>query len=181
MKTSVRTTIIFALSSGLLSFPAAQLLGTYWYWSPAAKLVLWANFVFYSVLLVRWSGVRLFSILFPAGLLLGAALWPGVHTGFYMLALGFLCWVRSGICYSGWPLRRLAAELVTVGGGIFLVNLLISNSTGAWSLGLCLFLLVQSLYFFMIPGEESNKPGIAAGDPFVRASQAAEKVMDGLR
>ena len=32
----------------------------------------------------------------------------------FALALGVLCWVRSGICYSGTPLRALTAELVTV-------------------------------------------------------------------
>ena len=176
----IRTTIIFALSIGLMSFPVIQLLGAYWYWSPVAGLVLWAAFALYSVLLVRWSGSRLISILFPAALLLGAALWSGVNAGFYMLALGFLSWVRSGICYTRTPLRCLAAELVTVAGGISLVGLLGSHSIGAWSLGLCLFILVQALYFFMVP-EKISEQKTTAVDPFVRASQEAEKVMDGLR
>lgn len=177
----IRTTIIFALSCGLLSFPATQLLSSFWYWPPAAGLVLWATFVLYCVLLVRWSGSRLISILFPSALLLGAALWSGVHAGFYMLALGFLSWVRSGICFTRMPLRSLTAELVTVAGGIFLVNLLVSHSVGAWSLGLCLFILVQALYFFMVPVEKKAERKTVAVDPFVRASREAEKVMDGLR
>jgi len=177
----IRTTIIFALCSGLLSFPATQLLGNYWYWSPAAGLVLWAAFAFYSVLLVRWSGSRLISILFPAALLLGAALWSGANTGFYMLALGFLSWVRSGICFTRTPLRCMAAELVTVAGGISLVGMLGSHSIGAWSLGLCLFILVQALYFFMVPEKKISEQKTTTVDPFVRASQEAEKVMGGLR
>ncbi len=181
MNRPIRTTIVFALVSGFLLLPLTHLLSGYWYWPTASKLVLWVDLVFYAVLLARWSCTRLLPILFPLALLLGVALWPNSHFGFYALALGVLCWVRSGICYQTKPLRSLLAELITLAGGITLVGLLGSHDTIAWPLGLCLFILVQSLYFFIISEVGGQKTKETNGDPFDQAYGEAEKVLEGLQ
>ncbi len=181
MNKPIRTTIVFALVSGFLVLPLIQLLSGYWYWPTASKLLLWADLAIYAVLLARWSRTRLLPILFPLGLLLGVALWPDTQIGFYALALGVLCWVRSGICFKSKPMRTLMAELITLAGGITLVGILGSNSMAAWPLGLCLFILVQSLYFFIISEDGTQKNHKTLTDPFEQACREAEKVMEGLQ
>ncbi len=73
------------------------------------------------------------------------------------------------------------AELITLAGGITLVGLLGSGSMIAWPLGLCLFILVQSLYFFIIFEAGTRKTKETQGDPFDQAYGEAEKVMEGLQ
>ena len=177
MNKPIRTTVVFALVSGFLALPLTELLSRFGSYPAAFKWVLWMDLAIYALLLARWSRTRLLSILFPLALLLGAAIWPGTWIGFYALALGVLCWLRSGICYSHTPLRALIAELVTVVGGIALVGTLGSNSTAAWPLGLCLFVLVQALYFYIIPTDSDQKTKTAFTDPFEQARHEAEKVL----
>jgi len=180
MKNPIRSTILYALGSGVVAFLTTPLAGVYGYRSPVAGLLAWGLFAVYGVLLARWSGTRLLSVLFPAALLLGAAVWTGGHTGFFLLALGVFSWVRSGICFTETPLRSLMAELLTVAGGVALLNLLLSPSAWAWPLGICLFILVQALYFYIVPWKRSAGTQGGEADPFVRASQEAERVLDGL-
>jgi hypothetical protein len=180
MNNPIRTTVVFALVSGFLVLPLTQLINGYVNYPTAFKWVIWLDLALYALLLARWRRTSPLSILFPLTLLLGAAFWPGARVGFYALALGVLCWVRSGICYSGTPLRALIAELVTVGGGITLVGALSSNSTAAWPLGLCLFMLVQALYFYIIPTDGDRKTKTAPSDPFEQARHEAEKVLGEL-
>ncbi len=181
MNRPIRTTIVFALVSGFLLLPLTHLLNGYWYWPTASKLVLWTDLAVYALLLARWSRTPLLPILFPLALLLGVALWPKSHLGFYALALGVLCWIRSGICFHNKPLRALMAELITLAGGITLVSLLGSGSMIAWPLGLCLFILVQSLYFFIISEDGTRKTKETREDPFDQAYGEAEKIMEGLQ
>jgi hypothetical protein len=180
MNKPIRTTVVFALVSGFLALPLTELLGRFGTYPAAFKWVLWMNLAIYTLLLARWGRTRLLSILFPLVLLLGVALWPGTWIGFYALALGVLCWVRSGICFSDTPLRALIAELVTVVGGITLVGTLGSSSRAAWPLGLCLFILVQALYFYIIPANSDQKAQTASPDPFEQARHEAEKVLSQL-
>ena len=177
MNKPVRTTIVFALVSGFLALPVSDLLGRFGSYPAAFKWVLWMDLSIYALLLARWSRTRPLSILFPLALLLGAAIWPGTRIGFYALALGVLCWVRSGICFSDTPIRALVAELVTVVGGIVLVGTIGSGSRAAWPLGLCLFILVQALYFYIIPSDSDRKIVNASPDPFELARREAEKVL----
>ncbi|MBI5593853.1 MAG: hypothetical protein HY881_25650 [Deltaproteobacteria bacterium] len=177
MNKPIRTTVVFALVSGLLALPLTQLLGRYGGYPAAFKWVLWMYLSIYALLLARWSRTRLLSILFPLALLLGAVFWPGAWIGFLALALGVLCWVRSGICFSGTPIRALSAELITLVGGITLVGTLGSGSMAAWPLGLCLFILVQALYFYIIPADIGGKIKTASLDPFEHARHEAEKVL----
>ena len=178
MKRPVRTTIAFALVSGFIAVPITLLLSTYLGWSLAFKLTLWADLGVYAILLARWSRTRLLSVAFPLILLLGTAIWPHSYTGFFFLAAGVLCWVRSGICFQAAPLRTLAGEVITVLGGSSLVMLLGGRTSLSWAIGIFLFTLVQTLYFFIVPGcGEENRINVP-DDPFERAMEEARKVLD---
>lgn len=181
MNRPTRTTIVYALAGGFLIVPAAMLLSPYLHWAMAFKLTLWADLAIYAVLLCRWSRTPLLSVVFPLALLLGTALWPQTYTGFFFLAVGVLCWIRSGICFQGVPLRNLAAEVVTVLGGSALVMLFGGRSTLSWAIAICLFSLVQALYFFIVPNNRRiAEPKKTTGDPFERAVEEARKVLEGL-
>ncbi len=180
MNRAVRTTVVYALASGFLAVPIAMLMSSYLYWPGALKLVLWADIALYGILMARWGGVRLLSVVFPLLVLLGAALWPRAHSGFFILALGVFSWVRSGVCFKGAPMRTLMAEVVTMVGGAGLLLMIGSHSYGAWALNICLFFLVQSLYFFIVPVASTGQNTSISGDPFELAAEDAEKVLEGL-
>jgi len=180
MNRPVRTTIVFALAGGFLIVPTAMLLSPYMHWAMAFKLALWANLAIYAALLARWSRTQLLAVIFPLALLLGTALWPRTYTGFFFLAVGVLCWIRSGICFQGAPLRTLAAEVITVLGGSALVTLFGGQTPLSWAIAICLFSLVQALYFFIVPqNRRMAEKKMAAGDPFDRAVEEARKVLEG--
>lgn len=180
MNHAVRTTVVYALASGFLAVPLAILLSSYFYWAEALKLVLWVDIAIYCILMVRWGGVRLLSVFFPLLILLGAAIWPRAHSGFFIMALGIFSWVRSGVCFKGAPIRTLMAEVVTMVGGAGLLLLIGSHSYGAWALNICLFFLVQSLYFFIVPLGSSRRNPSVANDPFEQAVEDAKKVLEGF-
>ena len=180
MNKPVRTTIVFALASGLFVVPLAAALSPYWSWAAAFKLALWADMTVYAILLARWSRARRASLVFPLAILLGTALWPHAYSGFFILAVGVLSWIRSGICFKGRPLIALFAEGVTIAGAVLLLMLFGGHTSIAWALNICLFFLVQSLYFFIIP-VKTNPAGRRSGkDPFQRAVDEAQQVMDGI-
>lgn len=178
MNNPARTTIVYALAGGFLIVPVAMLLSPYLHWATAFKLSLWADLAIYAVLLARWSHTPLPGVIFPLALLLGTVLWPHTYAGFFFLAVGVLCWIRSGICFQGAPLRTLAAEVITVLGGCSLVMLFGGQTTLSWAIAVCLFSLVQALYFFIVPSHRTaaEKPGVK-GDPFERAVEEAQKVL----
>ena len=177
MSKPVRTTIVFGLISGIVMYPAVMLLTPLMGWSAAVKMTLWGNIALYALLLARWGGSGTLGILFPLALLLGAALWPPTHAGFFLLALGVLSWIRSGICFTGAPLRALTAEFITVVGGAALVAFQVPSSTIGWAVGIWLFALVQSLYFFIMPGRDARKVH-ASTDAFEEARRELEKVLE---
>ena len=178
MNRPTRTTIVYALVGGFVVVPTAMALSPYLHWATAFKLALWADLAIYAVLLARWSRTRLLSVIFPLALLLGAALWPGTYTGFFFLAVGVLCWIRSGICFQGAPLRALAAEVITVLGGSALVMLFGGRTSLSWAIAVCLFTLVQAIYFFIVPqNRRTAEKKMVAGDPFDRALEEARKVL----
>jgi hypothetical protein len=178
VKRSVRTTLVFGAISAALFMPLAWGLAGLVGWRMAFKLVLWADLLCYSLLLIRWSGKGPGAALFPLALLLGTAVWPGINAVFFFLGLGVLSWVRSGICFTGAPLRVMVAEIITVAGGAGLVVLLGPGSTIAWAISLWLFFLVQALYFFIAPGVESPAAARPAADPFAQAHREALRVLD---
>jgi hypothetical protein len=179
MKRPVRTTLVYGLISALAVTPSAWLLAGPIGWQMAFKLSLWLDLVIYAILLARWSGKGLMAVAFPMALSLGTVLWPGVYAGFFFLALGVFSWIRSGICFSGTPVRAAAAEILTVAGGAGLVTLLNPGSSITWSVSIWLFFLVQALYFFIVRVNHSPGAVPVAEDPFERACREAKRVLDG--
>lgn len=178
MKWAVRTTLVYGFISALAVMPATWLLAGPMGWPPAFKLALWTDLFFYAVLLARWSGKGLLTIVFPLALMLGMALWPGGYVGFFFLGLGVLGWIRSGICFSGTPLRAVAAEIITVSGGAGLVALLGPGSSVTWAISIWLFFLVQALYFFIIPATDRPNAVRSDEDPFEQAHREARRVLE---
>lgn len=178
MKRAVRTTLVYGFFSALLVMPGAWLLAGPMGWPMAFKLALWTDLFFYAVLLSRWSGKGLHTIIFPLALMLGTALWPGVYAGFFFLGLGVLGWIRSGICFSGKRLRAVAAEIITLFGGACLVALLGPVSPVTWAISIWLFFLVQALYFFIVPATGRPHTEQAVEDPFEQAHRKAQRVLD---
>ena len=178
MKRHVRTTLVFGLISALAVIPAAWPLARPIGWPMAFKLVLWLDLLGYAALLARWSGKGLSAILFPMALLLGTVLWPGVYGGFFFLGLGIFSWIRSGVCFSGTPVRAVAAEVITVGGGAGLVSLLGPGSSLTWAISIWLFFLVQTVYFYMVPALSPPDAVGTASDPFDQAHREARRVLE---
>jgi hypothetical protein len=180
MKNPVRTTIVYAVVSGFVVVPGASALSIYLDWPTAFKLMLWADLALYGVLMARWGGIRLLPLLFPLAILLGSALWPRAYGGFFILALGVFAWMRSGICFQGAPLRALSAEVLTLGGAAGLLLFFGAHSSVAWALTISLFFLIQSLYFFIVPARRGISKTQSEKDPFEKAVEAANKVLDGI-
>jgi hypothetical protein len=180
MSRSARTTIVFALISGTLMLPAVELLRLYWAWPTAVKVVLWIDLAAYAVLMARWSKTAPGLLVMPFAIVLGAALWPQSYWGFFTLTLGVFSWIRSGICFNRMPMRAILAEAVTVIGGVLLLALLGGHGTVAMALKLCLFLLVQSLYFFIVPSDATALKRGAAQDTFEEAVKGLTREIDGL-
>jgi hypothetical protein len=180
MNHRVRTTIVYAVLSGLLVVPAASMISIFLYWPTALKLMLWADLALYSVLMARWSSVRLSALLFPLAILLGSALWPGTYGTFFILALGLFAWMRSGICFQKAPLRALLAEVLTLGGAAGLLLLFGGRSLSALALAISLFFLIQSVYFFMVPAKPPPWQAENEEDRFERAAEETKKVLDGI-
>jgi len=178
MKRPIRTNLVYGLICALGVVPAASLLAEYTGWATAFQLILWAALCGYAVLLARWSGTGLGSLLLPLALLLGAALWPGIHAAFFFLGLGVFSWVRSGICFNRFPIRAVAAETVTAAGGAGLVTLLSPASSVAWSISIWLFFLMQALYFFIVPVNACTDPGRCSQDPFEQARREARRILE---
>jgi len=175
MPKSVKATILFALAASLSLLPAIRGLELLMTLNLATRLAVWSTFASYAFLLTRLGRVTWHEVFFPAALLLGAALWPGTRSSFLVLALALLSWARSGICFTGTPLRSLAAELVCAGGGAALVACLAGGMSMGWPPGIFLFFLVQSLYFFFLPQDSRNRRFRATEDRFERACREAER------
>jgi hypothetical protein len=180
MNNPVRTTIVYALLSGFVVVPAASALSIYLSWPTAFKLMLWADLALYGVLMARWSGARLLPLFFPLAILLGTALWPRAYSSFFILALGVFAWMRSGICFQRTPLRSLSAEVLTLGGAAGLLLFLGGHTEVAWALTICLFFLIQSIYFYIVPARRGFSKTRRVKDPFEKAVEAANKVLDGI-
>ncbi|BBO79983.1 hypothetical protein DSCO28_05490 [Desulfosarcina ovata subsp. sediminis] len=177
MKPPVRTTLVFGLISALAAMPAVGWLAGPVGGSTGFKLIVWLDLLFYALLLTRWGGRHPAAVLFPMVLLLGAALWPGVYTGFFFLSVGVLAWIRSGICFGSTPLRSIMAETICLAGGIGLVALFNPSSTMVWAICIWLFFLMQCLYFFIVPAAKRNKEQEPDADPFEQACRNAHRIL----
>ena len=179
MNRPLRTTLFFGLISGLATLPAIGVAAGILGWPVALKCLLWADLALYAMLLARWGNRRFVPVAFPLLLLLGAALWPKTHAGFYLLALGVFSWIRSGICFSGSPMRLLTAEMVTMVGGAALVAAWSPVSAPSWALCVWLFFIVQSLYFLMVPVPDHGPAAKAATNGFEKLAGEIDRILDG--
>jgi len=178
MRRPIRTTLVYGLVCAVAVVPATGLLAAYTGWSPAFKLMLWTALCGYAVLLARWSAKGLGGMLLPLALLLGSALWPGIDAAFFFLALGVFSWLRSGICFSRFPIRAVAAETITAAGGAGLIVLLNPGSAIAWSVSIWLFFLMQALYFFIVPAAGNATADQPGEDPFETALREARRILE---
>jgi hypothetical protein len=178
MNRPTRTTVVFALASGFMVIPATLLLSPYFLWPTAIKLTIWMTLVLYSLLLGRWGQTGLWPLVFHLALLLAAALWLETYWGFFYLSVGVLSWIRSGVCFRGAPLRTLIAELGTLIGGGGLVMIFGGSSLMSWAVSVCLFTLVQALYFYIVPVRFENGIAKAAKYPFEKAAAEVQKLLD---
>lgn len=179
MKAPVRTTLFYGAVMAILLWPVTGLFTGLLGWPAAFKLMLWVSLSGYAILLAHWSCHPKTALVFPLTLLLGIALWPGIDGDFFIIALGVLSWVRSGICFSGNPLRAVVAETITIAGGAALMTMLNPGTAATWSLGIWLFALFQSLYFFIVPPTRSADRDTVHEDLFERAYQNAMRILDG--
>lgn len=177
MNTPVRTTIFLGLIISLVVFTESWILTDPLVWKTALKITVWLSMTVYSLLLARWSHTPVLSILVPALVLLGAALWPTSQSGFLLLTLGVFSWIRTGICFREFSVRAFTAEILTASGGPGLIAILSPDSPMTWALSLWLFFLVQSLYLLMVPGFREPSNGGALDDAFELARKEAEKVI----
>ena len=178
MRKPIRTTLFFGLLSGILVLTVNWLRVLPWTPPTLFKLAVWVDLAVYAALLARWSRTRWLDLAAPLGLALGVALWPGTHMGFFLLVLGVFAWIRSGICFNKTPLRALAAELVTLAGGLAWVALWNPRSSLAWALAIWLFFLVQTLYFFIVPLHSEADEFPPPVDPFDQARNAAQRLLE---
>jgi hypothetical protein len=178
MKATSRSTIVYGMISALVAWPATGLLAGLLGWGMAFKAMLWACLSGYAMLLVWWSGKRTAAPLFPLALLLGTVLWSGSNGAFFFMLLCGLVWIRSGICFDRARIRALIAEGLTIAGGAGLVTLLGPGAGVTWALGIWLFFLVQSLYFFIVPASTTGRNRMAPADPFERAYRNALWILD---
>lgn len=177
MKKPIRTTCIFGLISALCAIPLTYLPAAYWGWPMAHKFFLLLNLASYTLLLCRWSRTPVTATLFPIFLLVGVALWPNTYTGFILVSLVVFSWIRSGICYRRVVLRALTAEIITmVSGSVFVLfwwpDMILAQPLAIW-----LFFLIQSLYFFIVPGYAQAEANILV-DSFQQASRDLEQLLE---
>ncbi|MDJ0623971.1 MAG: hypothetical protein QNJ17_13460 [Desulfocapsaceae bacterium] len=173
----IRTTIFFGIISGiivlLLSFLPVHLFG----WSATVKLYLLLNVTIYGILLCRWSRTPLIKLLFPLGLLTGIAFFSSSPISFILAALAIFSWIRSGLCFAHFPRRTMLAELLTIMAGAGSLWLMPPYGPLSLALTICLFFLLQSLYFFMVPQREVRKSAGNGRDAFEHASGELEKIL----
>ena len=173
----VRTTIVMGLAFGFLCVPVSSTLSLLLPWHGALRLTLWIFLAAYSVVLCRWTGASLPACGFPLAVLLASSfLLRSDHDflGFLVLILG---WIRSGVCFRNPAWRALVAEIVAALGGAAMVVLFAPQSPLMWSLGIWMFLLIQSLYFIVIGDLGDAEAGEAPIDRFEKARRGAEEIL----
>lgn len=173
----IRTTIFFGMISGiivlLLSLLPVHLVG----WSATIKLYLLLNVTIYGILLCRWSKTPLVKLFFPLVLLTGIAFFSSTSISFVLAALAIFSWIRSGLCFAHFPRRTLLAEVLTIMAGAGSLLLMPPYSPLSLALNICLFFLLQSLYFFMVPQRTVGRSAGSGRDVFEQACSELEKIL----
>jgi hypothetical protein len=173
----IRTTIVWGITSGLTFIPLCFGLGWVVFWPLSFKLSLWALLTGYGVLLSRWAQQSLRSILFPLILLFVAVFCLQSTNAFLFTAIGWLSWIRSGICFKKESIvKRLTAEIGLSLGTALLVFGEAPAVDPVWALGVWLFFLVQALYFVLFDYGREQKTQVEV-DPFEKSKMAAETIL----
>ena len=179
MKTTshtIRSTIIYGLVSGLSFIPLSGGLGYVVFWPQALYLILWLTIAVYSILLTRWSGHHLRSIIYPLAPVFVIIFWINSIFLFLVLILSTFSWIRSGICFPEQVGRKIFGELVLSLGTASLVITLTPASAFGWSLTIWMFFLIQALYFVIFETECNPQETIQL-DPFEKAREQAERIL----
>ena len=172
----IRTTLILGLICGLFFIPLRLGLSSLVPWSVSFLLAIWLYTTVYGILLCRWGGKGIGSIVFPILLLLAAVFLAGSQTAFLVVALLILSWIRSGICFDKSWQGFLAELVISLGGGAFVAGFA-PGSDLAWALGIWMFFLVQTLYFvFFEPSIPSEKKEQNI-DPFETSRRMVEEIL----
>lgn len=172
----IRTMLCLGLICAFLFVPLQVMLGCYFSGTSTVCLTLWGCAAVYGFILARWSGKNQIQILLPLLVLLCAV--PAVISAlvFVLLACVILSWIRSGICFTQSPGRKLLAEMCISPGGGLLIAGLTPTSVLTWAMGVWLFFLVQAIYFAIfeksLAVEKKMEP-----DPFELARLQAEKIL----
>jgi hypothetical protein len=145
----VRTTLILGGLGGL-AFLGAGVSGVGFGWWPWMALgIVWCLTAFYALALVRWSGRSLTAVLFPLLVLGGIGVVRPLAGSTFLLALGVISWIRSGVCYPRAPFQALFREMLLCGGGGLVLAFWNPTTPLAWALGIWLFSLLQALFFVL--------------------------------
>jgi len=143
----------------------------------AFRLVLWGYLAIYGYLLSRWGGVGPGQVLLPLISLLGILVLGDTRLEDLTACLPVLSWMRSGVCFAGRPFKAVMGEILIAWGGGFAVACFRPATIWAFALAICLFFLIQSLYFPLFL-DRSEASGVDEGeDGFDRARREAEKIL----
>ena len=127
-------------------------------------------------MLTRWGKARKRTIFFP---LLLPLLFIGRHSSnmmFFLCILGVISQIRSSLCFPGALFKTVAAEALICFGSAALVAYLAPHSMLAWSLGVWMFFLGQSLYFIFV-ADSAETDNATETDAFEKARHRAEKIL----
>jgi hypothetical protein len=171
----ITATLIFAAIAALLTAAVASLpQGRMPRWT-GLNLAMFLCLAAYAALLARLSGKRIRALFAPFLILSTLPAVAGSVAGFAIPAAAGLCWIRSGICFPGPIVRRIAAEALTGAAGLALVAGLRPAGLTGWMLAMWMFFLIQSLYFVIIDAASiprSERPGRDRRQPIHRRVQA---------
>jgi len=158
---------------GILFFPIHMLMGHLVSFPLTFNLILWIYLSIYSILMSKWGQAKTSSILFPLGVLFITAFLEISISGFFILSLLLLSWIRSAICFQKKGMRAIFGEVAAGFGGGLLVFLLAPSTELSWALGIFLFSLFQALYFMIVDTSDEHVPD----DPFEKARIKAEGIL----
>ncbi|WP_167506077.1 hypothetical protein [Desulfosediminicola flagellatus] len=179
MSKQVRTTLIFGVISALGAALLDSLPVSNMSWSMVSILYIWGVLVLYSILLCRWSQTALIKVLFPLALVPVMMVMPIYYTGYFLgivFILLIFCWIRSGICFTDTPLRSILAEGLIFTIFVLIIGLMIPHTTYGLSIGIWLFFLMQTLYFYLVPACVPSCKKHIREEPFEHAFKEMEKI-----
>jgi hypothetical protein len=178
-KRPVRTTIFFGLFCALLFLAFGLFFEQTVFWRFFFRTSVFCCLSIYALILASWSNQNRISVIFPLIFLVIFNLTPASNATYLLLCLGLLSWIRSGICFQNSLPRLLGTEIILSISGGLLVAYLNPYSSITWALGIWMFFLIQSLYFFLIPAiptPQANE-GSFAEDMFEAARIRAEGIL----